>query len=152
MGKKKRTSKSKSSDKTELLPGQEWRNKPVKSKYALKNLPPTTDPQELKRREKMKKWEEVNQKLVDSWLDYIVASDTSDVFSNIVVKKTPGFQEDEVYDDVTLKPIPSEKYPGKTMKFGEWSELWEKEQRRNRTRTGNFIRDLLEGLAHSMMP
>lgn len=139
-----KTQQSKSSDS--------WRNKPVTSKYALRNLPPTNEPEELKKRERLRKWEEVNQKLIDSWLDYTVRGDTTGVFSDIVVKVTGLFQADEVYDAESLKPIPSKRYPGKTMKLDEWSQLWEEKKREKRSRTGNFIKDLLDGLAWSMMP
>lgn len=129
-----------------------WRNRPVTSKWALKNLPPTNDPIKLKERERMKKWEELNERLIDSWWDYIESSTITGAFENIVIKNIKGDSQGEVYDAETLKPIPSVKYPGKTMRFTEWSRSYEQKKKSARKGIKGFILDLLEELSFSMMP
>jgi len=129
-----------------------WRNKPVTSKWALKNLPPTNDPIKLKERERMKKWEELNERLIDSWWDYMTAGPVTGEFENIVVKDIKGDLQGEVYDAETLEPIPSVKYPGKTMRLTEWSQLYEQKKKSARKGIKGFILDLLEELSFSMMP
>jgi hypothetical protein len=129
-----------------------WRTKPVRSKWALKNLPTTNDPTELQKREKIAYWEELNEKLVDSWADYLTATTPDD--PNIVTKElSRGFFGDpELYNLKTLEPIPSIKYPGKTMKLSEYVQRIEKKKKENRKGIGGFLLNLLDELSWSMIP
>jgi hypothetical protein len=100
----------------------------------------------------MKKWEELNERLIDSWWDYMTAGPVTGAFENIVVKDIKGDLQGEVYDAETLEPIPSIKYPGKTMRLTEWSQLYEQKKKSSRKGIKGFFLNLLEELSWSMSP
>ena len=129
-----------------------WRTKPVRSKWALKNLPSTNDPTELQKREKIAYWEELNEKLVDSWSDYFTSTIPDD--PDIVTKEVSGgfFDDPELYNLKTLEPIPSIKYPGKTMKLSEYQKRNQQKKKESRKGIGGFLLDLLDELSWSMIP
>ena len=118
-----------------------WRKR---SKWAIKNLPPTNDPTELKIRENMRKWQMLNDKIIDSWLDFI-NSRGEHYGEGIVTKKISSFQI-EVYDEETLQPIPSKKYPGKIMMYDEWVDIVDRKKQEARGTIGGLLYKVLEEL------
>ena len=141
----KRMNEKEESDSIEIkdpIDRTPWRKR---SKWAIKNLPPTNDPTELKIRENMRKWQMLNDKIIDSWLDYASARGGESDDIDIVVKKVSVFT-DHVYDARTLKPVPSIKNPNKVMEYGEWRDIVDRRKQEARGTIGGLLYKVLEEL------
>lgn len=125
---------------------ESWKDKPVTSKYALANLPPTDDPEELEKRRRMEVWQKVNKELIDGWSNYIFARSWSEDYWFSHRTKPPT-----VYHK-NGKPIMSNIYKNQIMTVDEWMVNQERKERKARGELGNFITDLLKDLAFWMSP
>jgi hypothetical protein len=124
----------------------DWKNEPVYSKYALKNLPPTNDPRELEKRKRMMQWERVNKKLIDSWDDYVtVRMWNQDYIINDSTTPATVYRKDGT-------PIMSKSRPGKVMTLGEYQRLEQLETKKSRTGFTGLIEDLLDRMWFWMSP
>lgn len=122
-----------------------WRDQPVYSRYALSNLPPTDKPKELAKRERMRIWQEVNKKLIDSWNDYSLARmDLDYIVDRSTIPPTVYTKEG--------RPIKSKKRPGKIATKEEYYEMVQDEIRASRKGFLGLIKNILDELWFTLSP